>query len=73
MTEKNFLEIQSVVTCPDCGFKKAETMPSDSCQFFYKCFNCKASLMPREGDCCIFCSYGSVQCPPKQKNEESCL
>jgi hypothetical protein len=21
-------------------------------------------LRPKPGDCCVFCSYGSVKCPP---------
>jgi hypothetical protein len=23
-------------------------------------------LRPKPGDCCVFCSYGSVPCPPIQ-------
>ena len=23
-------------------------------------------IQPLPGDCCVFCSYGSVRCPPKQ-------
>jgi hypothetical protein len=41
-------------------------MPTDACQFFYACRHCKALLRPRAGDCCVFCSYGSVRCPPMQ-------
>ena len=58
--------LKSVLTCPQCGFQKEETMPTDSCQFFYECTNCHAMLKPKKGDCCVFCSYGSVKCPPKQ-------
>ena len=25
-----------------------------------------AHLRPRSGDCCVFCSYGTVKCPPIQ-------
>ena len=57
----------SVITCPKCGFSKEENMPMDSCQFFYECTKCKARLRPKAGDCCVFCSYGSVKCPSKQK------
>lgn len=42
-------------------------MPSDACQFFYDCKGCGAVLRPRPGDCCVFCSYGSVPCPPIQE------
>jgi len=57
----------SIITCPVCGFKKEETMPEDACQFFYKCDNCSTILKPKQGDCCVFCSYGTVPCPPVQK------
>jgi hypothetical protein len=58
--------LQSVITCPQCGFAKEETMPTDSCQFLYQCTNCQTVLRPFPGDCCVFCSYGSLRCPPKQ-------
>jgi hypothetical protein len=57
---------QSVITCPNCGFAKRETMPTDACQFFYACEGCGAMLRPKAGDCCVFCSFGSVPCPPIQ-------
>lgn len=43
-------------------------MPTDACQFFYECEKCKKLLKPTEGDCCVYCSYGSVACPPIQQN-----
>ena len=66
------LVLESVVVCPRCGFPKAETMPTDACQFFYKCTSCGALLRPSKGDCCVFCSFGSVKCPPKQADESCC-
>ena len=59
---------ESVLVCPVCGFAKRETMPTDACQFFYECVNCKTLLRPKSGDYCVFCSYGSVKCPPMQGN-----
>lgn len=41
-------------------------MPTDACQFFYDCTGCGALLKPKRGDCCVFCSYGTVPCPPIQ-------
>jgi hypothetical protein len=58
--------LQSVITCPRCGTAKAEAMPTDACRFFYVCTGCGTKLRPKEGDCCVFCSYGSVPCPPRQ-------
>ena len=64
--------IKSIVECPECGHKKEEEMPVDACHFFYECENCKAVLMPKDGDCCIYCSYGSVKCPPIQVSNSFC-
>jgi len=57
---------EALITCPQCGFSKIETMPIDACQYFYKCEGCAALLRPKEGDCCVFCSYADHACPPKQ-------
>lgn len=64
--------LKSTITCPHCGFSKTETMPTDACQYFYECENCKKVLKPKEGDCCVFCSYGNVPCPPVQENNCCC-
>ncbi|SCK37368.1 hypothetical protein VAR608DRAFT_3436 [Variovorax sp. HW608] len=61
--------LESVLTCPKCGHARTELMPTDACQFFYECEHCKAVLRPRAGDCCVFCSYGSVKCPPMQMQQ----
>jgi hypothetical protein len=58
--------MESTITCPGCGTSKREAMPTDACQFFYECTGCGAILKPLAGDCCVFCSYGSVACPPMQ-------
>jgi hypothetical protein len=58
--------LQSTLTCPACGAQALETMPSDACQYFYDCTACGTLLRPKPGDCCVFCSYGSVPCPPIQ-------
>ncbi len=65
------MELQSTITCPHCGHAKQEQMPINSCLFFYDCENCGARLKPKFGDCCVFCSYGSERCPPKQTPEAS--
>jgi hypothetical protein len=60
------MTLESTITCPHCGMAKTETMPTDACRFFYKCAACGAMLRPKAGDCCVFCSHGSVPCPPIQ-------
>jgi hypothetical protein len=64
--------LQSVITCPYCGARKEETMPTDACQFFYECTVCHAVLRPKSGDCCVFCSFGTVPCPPIQLDQDCC-
>jgi hypothetical protein len=59
--------LESEITCPKCGHKAVETMPTDACQWFYDCTGCGAVLKPLDGDCCVFCSYGTVPCPPIQQ------
>lgn len=63
----NEIELESILTCPVCGHQKKETMPTDACMYFYECELCKTLLKPEKGDCCVFCSYGSVKCPPIQQ------
>ncbi|MBI4923878.1 MAG: hypothetical protein HY834_19265 [Devosia nanyangense] len=58
--------LSSTITCPHCGHRSLEVMPEDACVHFYECKNCKRLLRPRQGDCCVFCSYADVRCPSKQ-------
>jgi len=58
---------ECVITCPHCGTASVETMPHDACLFFYECSACGALLKKKDGNCCVFCSYGSVPCPPVQE------
>ena len=58
--------LESVITCPSCGHAETGTMPTDACQYFYDCKGCGAVLKPKAGDCCVYCSYGTVRCPPIQ-------
>ncbi len=59
------VKLESALKCPRCGFEKTEIMPVDYCQIYYECKGCKAIFRPMQGDCCVFCSYGSVKCPSK--------
>ncbi|MBI1342439.1 MAG: hypothetical protein GC171_05845 [Terrimonas sp.] len=68
MTE---VELKSIITCPHCGHSKEETMPTDACQYFYQCENCKTIIKPLAGDCRVYCSYGTIPCPPVQQ-ERTC-
>ncbi len=69
MTE---IVLQSRIRCPQCGHEEDETMPTDACQWYYECKGCGELLRPLKGDCCVFCSYGTVPCPPVQVEGKSC-
>ncbi|WP_083798002.1 MULTISPECIES: GDCCVxC domain-containing (seleno)protein [unclassified Moritella] len=56
----------SLLSCPECGHEELLTMPTDACLWFHECSGCHVLLKPQKGDCCVFCSYGSVPCPPIQ-------
>jgi hypothetical protein len=59
------LDLMGEIICPSCGTRTSAEMPVDACLFFFECPGCKTLLRPKEGDCCVFCSYGAVKCPPR--------
>jgi hypothetical protein len=63
------IEPSSTLTCPQCGHQSTDTMPTDACQYFYDCNGCGALLRPLPGDCCVYCSFGDVKCPPIQMGD----
>ncbi|HEX7971519.1 MAG TPA: GDCCVxC domain-containing (seleno)protein [Thiobacillus sp.] len=60
------------LTCPRCGAVTACTMPHDACQWYFDCPACGTLLRPKPGDCCVFCSYADVPCPPVQAGRKDC-
>lgn len=68
----NTITLQSTIACPKCGHGERETMPTDACQYLYDCKGCGAVLCPKPGDCCVFCSFGDVKCPPVQAGGCAC-
>ncbi|MEP2531506.1 GDCCVxC domain-containing (seleno)protein [Shimia sp.] len=64
------VETHSLLTCPSCGHEQVFVMPTDSCQYFLECPACEMLIKPEDGDCCVFCSYGTVPCPPIQEGKE---
>lgn len=59
------VERNSTITCPNCGYRKEESMPKNACQYFYEC-------TPKQGGCCVYCSYDTVKCPPRQAGNNCC-
>jgi hypothetical protein len=41
-------------------------MASTARVFIYTCKSCSTRMRPKDGDCCVFCSYSDAICPPKQ-------
>ncbi|NNL19064.1 MAG: hypothetical protein HKP37_10030 [Boseongicola sp.] len=66
------MKLVSTLTCPECGGVSEGNMPTDACQFFFDCPHCKVVLRPKAGDCCVWCSYGDVPCPPIQEGKACC-
>jgi len=64
--------LQSTLTCPHCGHRSVETMPTNACVFFHDCAGCGVLLQPKPGDCCVFCSWGDTPCPPVQQQRGGC-
>jgi hypothetical protein len=64
--------LQSLLTCPHCGHAEEMTMPTDACLFFHECSQCDMRMRPKAGDCCVFCSYATVPCPPMQNKSGEC-
>ena len=71
-SESESITLNSTITCPHCKHQKAEIMPTNACTYFYECEKCKTNLKPLSGDCCVYCSYGSVKCPPIQAGNGCC-
>ncbi len=63
------LRLKTVVTCPNCGSKKEETMPLGKYVTTYTCQSCKITLKPKSTCCCVYCSYGNTPCPSFQEGK----
>ncbi|MCB0790452.1 MAG: hypothetical protein H6595_13885 [Flavobacteriales bacterium] len=57
----------SVLRCPQCGKRSRDQMPANASVYFYRCTRCNALFKPLQGDCCVYCSYGDVPCPDRQR------
>ena len=41
------MQLVSTITCPVCGHRASEAMPTDACMFFYVCKGCGTRGSPR--------------------------
>lgn len=71
-SEPAAVNLRSTITCPECAHQSTETMPTDACQYIYVCKQCDLQMKPKKGDCCVYCSYGDVPCPPIQEERPGC-
>ncbi|HEY4894846.1 MAG TPA: GDCCVxC domain-containing (seleno)protein [Solirubrobacteraceae bacterium] len=62
---------EATITCPLCDTRARETMPTNACQYFYRCTGCGEMLKAKPGDCCVFCSYADTVCPPEQTKQHA--
>jgi hypothetical protein len=60
--------VQATLTCPKCGSKETAEIPNSACTPFYKCKSCGELIKSKEGECCVFCSYGDKNCPLKSQH-----
>jgi hypothetical protein len=61
------MQIESILTCPRCGFQSAEQMPTDACQFF---MSAKAADRSSSHWLAIAaCSVRSGRCPARRSSE----
>jgi Zn ribbon nucleic-acid-binding protein len=61
----------STLTCPVCRRQRTHAMPTDACVIVAQCRSCGHIMRPKPGDCCVFCSYGDVPCPPIQQDGDA--
>ncbi len=66
------IDLRSALTCPKFGHVEIETMPTDACQWFDDCIGCGVLLRSKPGDCYVFCSCGTVTCPPIEEGRSCC-
>ncbi|WP_286298636.1 GDCCVxC domain-containing (seleno)protein [Polynucleobacter sp. TUM22923] len=58
----------SLITCPCCQETQMLEVQEGLSQQFYRCPSCATLLKTDSGDCCIFCSYGSLTCSNPEQN-----
>lgn len=66
------MQTVSTITCPACGKQTTEQMDLNACRYFFRCAECGEELRPLHGDCCVFCSFGDIPCPPQQTGDACC-
>jgi hypothetical protein len=63
------MRLYSTLICPACRHASKEVMPLNACQIVYNCRSCRSEIRARAGECCVFCSFADVPCPPAQRSQ----
>jgi len=66
------ITLKSTITCPHCKHAETENLPTNACEYLYTCKGCSTLLKAQNGDCCVYCTYGTNPCPPIQKDNSCC-
>ena len=61
------INLKTVITCKNCGTSEEVMMHAKLPEQKFICKRCTAELSARADECCVYCSYGSVKCPPVQE------
>ena len=61
--------VVNILTCPHCRAAIRAVMESDAWVIFLYCPECHERIDMRDGDCCVFRSYGERPCPHAAGNE----
>ena len=64
--------LESTITCPSCKHAETEIITTNACEYFCNCKNCGKLLKAKNGDCCVFCTYGNTPCPSIQEKNNCC-
>ena len=64
------INLTAAITCPECGRVTMEHMPIEANMHAYECNACHALLRPKNGECCVFCSFSDERCPPQQLKDK---
>ena len=59
--------LETVMTCPSCHAKEKQTMWPHFIESVFVCNKCNKPHLQIPDRCCIYCSYGSIECPPIQE------
>lgn len=61
----------SIVTCPECGHAEPLPRAVGAARLIYRCAACGVLSRPKQGDCCVLCSYGDQACEAEGAVRES--